>query len=254
MIVGKSFIYVHLQKTGGSFISRELLRAFPESKMIGMKHSTLNSSFRRKLVGNKLIIGSDRDKYGWYRSLWSYGCDGKGGLRGRILSPGNILRTVVKLALGLKFMSIYRTIRFHYKVKDKWSKLLEKDNEQNFLEWFHLINHKHAQYLIGEPIPKYFGKDAHVGLYTRRFFKSYFVSNCSYPRNNPKLEVDFFINQATLKTDLAAAIELIEKQGEIRKPEFVISDIKVNTSKKVVINNEICAQIRKEIELIDSVF
>lgn len=256
MLVGKTFVYVHLQKTGGTFISNELMRAFPDSRFVGNKHDTLNSFFRLKIEGKKLLIGSNRDKYDWYRSLWSYGCDGKGGLRERILNSRNIYRTIVKLILFFKFKSAYNTLRFHNRVKNQWLELLEKDDDRNFLRWFHLINHKDAQYLIGEPIPKYFGKNGHVGLYTRRFFKTYFVSsNIKYSsRIDAILKVDFLINQSTLGEDLTSVINLIEERGERKNHDFVISNVKINTSKKTTISNEVRAQIIQGISILDNVF
>lgn len=94
MIVGNRFVYIHLQKTAGTFISRELLRCLPDSQSIGKKHSGIQDLNKKQ--NQLIIIGSIRHPIDFYVSLWKYGCEGKGGLYHRLVKSKSNISSVFK--------------------------------------------------------------------------------------------------------------------------------------------------------------
>ena len=75
MLLTKNWIYLDLQKTGCTFLRRNLLEIFPENIFVQTaKHSIPEI----KLNIPKIITIRDPKKY--YFSLWSYGIDQKGAL------------------------------------------------------------------------------------------------------------------------------------------------------------------------------
>lgn len=74
MFLTDRFIYIHLQKTGGTRI-REILSQVTDGHSAGRKHGYLNEK-----PADKLVFGSIRNPYEWYVSLWAFGCEGRGGV------------------------------------------------------------------------------------------------------------------------------------------------------------------------------
>ena len=71
-------IFLQLHKTGTTTIVDELQRCTPgrlhKNRQQG-KHMALNVP-----QNGRLVLGSIRNPYDWYLSLWAYGCAGKGEL------------------------------------------------------------------------------------------------------------------------------------------------------------------------------
>lgn len=77
MFVADRFVYVHMQKTGGTRI-REMLTELTEGRGVGRQHGFFDAK------PNKLVFGSIRNPWAWYVSLWAFGCEGRGGLQSRL--------------------------------------------------------------------------------------------------------------------------------------------------------------------------
>ena len=71
MFVSDKLAFVELHKTGGSHIGRWLARTVP-GEQIG-KHNRLPRELQ-----DRFVIGSVRNPWDWYVSLWAYGCSGRG--------------------------------------------------------------------------------------------------------------------------------------------------------------------------------
>ncbi len=72
------FVYLALQKTGSTFIHSTLSDLFG-AQVVFAKHSPLLDEHH-----SKFVFGSIRNPWDMYVSLWSYGCQGEGGLRKRL--------------------------------------------------------------------------------------------------------------------------------------------------------------------------
>jgi hypothetical protein len=75
MFVSDRFVYLELQKTGTTHI-RRLLRENLGGRTVG-KHNQITPDL---LDGSRVILGSIRDPWEWYVSLWAFGCDHRGDL------------------------------------------------------------------------------------------------------------------------------------------------------------------------------
>jgi len=75
MIVTDKLVFLQLQKTASTHIGRLLEQEFAGSERFG-KHRPLPRTFD---PGSRLIVGSVRDPWDWYVSLWTFGCGRRGG-------------------------------------------------------------------------------------------------------------------------------------------------------------------------------
>lgn len=95
MLICDKVIFVELQKTGSTHI-KKLLREILGGKNDG-KH---NVPTEELLHSGRQFLGSIRDPWGWYLSLWSYGCQQQGELFLRMTNPKRWERVSTKLNNG----------------------------------------------------------------------------------------------------------------------------------------------------------
>lgn len=76
MLATDKFVYIQFQKTGCTHIARLLETYFDVRRF--EKHS-----FYNRLKDERLFIGSMRNPWDWYVSLWAFGCAGHGAVRAR---------------------------------------------------------------------------------------------------------------------------------------------------------------------------
>ena len=88
MFISDDLIFLQLQKTAGTHIAA-LLSTHLGGRMKG-KHGPLDFD-----PGDRLVVGSVRNPWDWYVSLWSYGCGARGGVQG--LLKGTRLRTATRI-------------------------------------------------------------------------------------------------------------------------------------------------------------
>jgi hypothetical protein len=79
MLISDKLVFIELQKTGSTHI-KTLLKDLVGGKNDG-KHNTPPEEL---LASGKPFIGSIRDPWAWYLSLWTYGCQQKGELFQRL--------------------------------------------------------------------------------------------------------------------------------------------------------------------------
>jgi hypothetical protein len=89
MFIADRIIYLQMHKTGCSHITKILSRAVPGE--IRESHSKLTFD-----PGNRSIIGSVRNPWDWYVSLWAYGCAGKGALYSALTTPKKSARNLAR--------------------------------------------------------------------------------------------------------------------------------------------------------------
>lgn len=110
MVVSKDFVFLHLQKCGGSFIRDFMLKHVPNSKKIVPQHngfSTITNQHK-----SKPIIGVIRNPWDWYVSLYFYHMsDMKNSFMYDILKKGGDLKGWLKLFLT-KDSGSYHDMKF----------------------------------------------------------------------------------------------------------------------------------------------
>src|SRR5690606_10461451 len=87
MFVSDRIVFLELQKTGCTHI-RNLLQELVGGELVG-KH---NRAGRELCSVDRFFLGSVRDPWEWYISLWAYGCDRKGVVFGTVTKRGRRIR------------------------------------------------------------------------------------------------------------------------------------------------------------------
>jgi hypothetical protein len=84
VLIGDNYVFVELQKTGSTHIKQQL-----QALLGGRSEGKHNKPSEDQLGPDRVIIGSVRDPWSWYLSLWSYGCQRRGSLYTRLVDPHN---------------------------------------------------------------------------------------------------------------------------------------------------------------------
>ena len=240
MYLSNSLAFVHLQKTGGTYISKELskldrnLSKFP-------KHQKANY----KLLGRP-ILGSVRDPWSYYVSLWAYGCLQKGGLHRRLTKKYHLMQKLMlfhtrkynkfNLFLSELYNELNRSASF-------WIELYsDSKNTQNFRKWLKSIHNIKNYKCLGK---NYAASNVSkmVGLYTFRYLYMFCGDRINLNRIDPKdidallqLDhetnyVDYFIKLERLEHDLNHVIKKHVKHQDIKTFDAPLKAEKTNESK-----------------------
>jgi hypothetical protein len=89
MTITDDFIYLELQKTGSTHVTK-LLQQLHKNNFVKIgKHNTIKTMPKHVLVGfeSKIKVGNIRNPWDWYVSLWSFGCQKRGGLHKMLTKP-----------------------------------------------------------------------------------------------------------------------------------------------------------------------
>lgn len=96
MIVTDTFIFLHLQKCGGSFIRDFMLENIPTSVKINPQHDGYNTIKPNDL--DKPVIGIIRNPWDWYVSVYHYHLPSKGSFMSPLIQ-GKTFKEFLKLFL-----------------------------------------------------------------------------------------------------------------------------------------------------------
>lgn len=234
MFVSDQIIYLQLQKTACTHISR-VLGKYVDGKQVG-KHGPLVG-----IKPDKLIIGSIRNPWDWYVSLWAYGCKRQGIIYSELTAPPaaslarHVRETVFhpqrwwELRCRLNSNKPWREFRTYYQ---------SSESPVQFQQWLKAI-------LAGKDAP-YMGNDfpfipisSQIGLLTYRFL-SLFISNDVWQPSHRKLVnseevhamykkhciVDRFIRMESLEHDLFGVLHEIGENVDIE----ILKEDKTNAS------------------------
>ncbi|MGA1868176.1 MAG: hypothetical protein ACMUJM_06470 [bacterium] len=151
MFITDKLIYLELQKTGSTYIA-SLMSKCVEGTRIG-RHNLL-----KDYETNKFIVGSIRNPWDWYVSLWAFGCGKKGELYNRLTNR--------KIISHHPFHELAKPIHL-------WKDAYKDYTSPNcFQSWLRLIHDTRRKMDIGENYYKSsiceFG-----GLMTYRYCKFY---------------------------------------------------------------------------------
>jgi len=243
MYVHKDFIFLELQKTGGSHILR-LLSQLVDGKNHG-KHNRLNFEHN-----DKFVFGSVRNPWDWYISLWAYGVGGKGAIKNRTTNRNNIdyYNNSLPKSMGKNWLTVAELFlaTYHdiFKPQRDWLSCYENTNEPElFKKWLYLMLSKDRRYDIGEgyafaPLSKC------AGLMTYRYLRLFTLGDSIYKRDELSSleEITLFdsknnissgmVRNEALEDDL---IDVLQKAGLTLSDEniaFIKNQTKTNTSKR----------------------
>ena len=184
MLITDRLIYLEMEKTGSTHINHLLSLCFPV-ELIG-KHTSIES-YIDGYKTDKCIIGSVRNPWDWYVSLWAQGCTGSG--RKRL--KGGLYKGLTSRKLISKSFFIDDTGDFSLTLRtfgDMWNEMTKPINVWSetyksyecpklFRKWLKLILEKRQRDLVRVwplyvkmPLPQTFG------LMTYKYC-SYFVKD-----------------------------------------------------------------------------
>ncbi len=227
MFVGKNIVYFDLQKTGSSHILK-LLGEIPNEKGEKLeKHITLKQLPEpyKKDWSKKIKLGSIRNPWAWYVSLWAFGCLGKGSVS-KLLCHFN-WRYFRKQDDKLDYILIPRR---------QWRKTYsDPDSKELFKTWLSMMLSPKRKKDLTE-----YGKSPISdlgGFYTYRYLRLYlkdFELNQSKIRSKLSLIeidekynfIDYMIHQEKLGNDFLDFLN----QYEIRKSDEIQSLLKQRTN------------------------
>jgi hypothetical protein len=175
MIVADKLIFLELQKTGCTHIAELLKKSLP-CEQIG-KHNRLPADFP---VKSRLVVGSVRNPWDWYVSLWTYGCGGQGGLYRNLTQSWSLTGHGLRQNLGL---GLARSLRDLGRPRHHWRMLYADCRDAGrFRDWLRLILDHERRHDLREG----YGESAIsqlAGLMTYRYF--YLFSRDAAPLYSP---------------------------------------------------------------------
>ncbi|HCS64594.1 MAG TPA: hypothetical protein DIW64_11245 [Cellvibrio sp.] len=170
MFVSDSLIFVELHKTAGSHIGR-CLNKILTGEQVG-KHNVVPPELQ-----NRFILGSIRNPWDWYVSLWGYGCDRKGSAFSqttRRYSVDYYWRQLNK-EMGKNWLNPAQYARQMLADTTKpvalWNEVYaDSGNPELFRQWLRLMLDSKRRFDIGEGYG-FSPLSAHSGVLTYRYFK-----------------------------------------------------------------------------------
>jgi len=210
MFVSEKLVYIQLHKTGCSHIGRLLAELLP-GEFVG-QHRPATSQL---LASKRFFLGSIRNPWDWYVSLWAYGCDGKGHVYDRVTKARGPIR-----ALGWRrtpFRAARALLLNLLRPTDDWKRCYSDVNDVTaFQKWLHRMHAPRHWNDFGEgygqsPISRIAGllTYRYLTLFCRHSRELHRLSDLGrlqeYERGN--CYIDYFIRNESLETDLFEALE-----------------------------------------------
>lgn len=162
MFITDKLVYIQLQKTGCSQIANLL-----QQTVGGEQRGRHNAATKDLLNSSRQFVCSIRNPWEWYVSLWSYGCDGKGGFRKSVTerNPRALIHAHNPISLG---RLIHREL---VKKTKRWARCYEHPGDPaSFREWLRMLYNPEFRFDFGEG---YGESTVHglAGLYTYRYLR-----------------------------------------------------------------------------------
>ncbi len=239
MFVSDKVVFIELHKTGCTHI-RDLLGDLVGGEFAG-KHNQVDSDL---FSGNRVFLGSVRDPWEWYISLWAYGCDRKGIVFGNVTKGGVRIRGHGWKADPYQAFRELLATRPNNNSK-KWRRTYQDVKDAGaFREWLCMMHDEQYWSDFGEG----YGRSSLsriAGLFTFRYMKlfsckdgepdgldrvSSFDQLAQHERKN--CFIDHFIRNENLESDLFVALERsgFEIPGEVKAE--ILARSRTNTSSR----------------------
>jgi hypothetical protein len=233
MFISEKLIYLQLPKTGCTHIASILAENI---EGIQIKKHNILTDYQTK----KKIIGSIRNPWSWYVSLWAYGCEGKGDIYKMLIEKNLslIIKKLYKRKIGEAFYQLT-------KPTPTWVEAYRDPNDPLcFQKWLKNVYEPKNRIYFPKKYYEY-NLSKFAGYYTHRYallhLKNYYkkearkqISNYddlfNYYQDNYFL--DYIIRTESLETDLIKILKLCGYESlEIEKRILETQGTKTNPSK-----------------------
>ena len=231
-------VYLQLQKTGCTHVER-MLRELVGGKSVGRKHGRLESTFP---LEGRTIVGSVRNPWSWYVSLWAFACTRTGAIytsttrRSLAHGPDGGPRFSPRWAAQL-----WRSL---LKPTAKWRRLYADSNDPAlFREWLRLVLDPRRAHDLGRDYGRTRLKHF-AGLLTYRYLFLYasdvgrlYASDglrthdalSEFDRTNNM--VNLMIRTESLERDLVAVLKTVGHEVDERAVAALRTTPRTNTSR-----------------------
>lgn len=207
MFVSDRLVFLELQKTGGSHI-RRLLEKYVEGRLVG-KHNRVAKEYT-----DKYVVGSIRNPWDWYVSLWAFGVGGCGAIRARSTRGIDLgyYHRMLPRAMGKNRLTPAEFIVSLYhdanKPVQRWEKTYQDSSEPvQFRAWLKLLMDASRRYDVGEGYG-FSPLSVHAGLFTYRYFRLFTTGKGIYndqrlleQRGMEEFDRDFNILGGVIRTE-----------------------------------------------------
>ncbi len=237
MFISNEIIFVELQKTGCTHIGK-LLSNILDGKLHG-KHNYPSAELFQQ---DHIFVGSIRNPWDWYVSLWAYGCGQKGGFYERVTGDYHIPKHLEKKQ---PWNTLVAYLKKTTKNRELWrSFYADINNVENFRCWLHMLNDAAFRFDFGEE----YGFSSicrFAGLMTYRYLKLFcenrnilysgkeiknFCSLKEYAERN--LYINQFIRNENLEDDLIRILGLCGITLTESQKQYILNAGKTNISSR----------------------
>jgi hypothetical protein len=228
MFISDKLVFIQLHKSGSTHIAKLLSRLVD-----GRRKGKHNPATPALLESGRNFLGSIRNPWDWYVSLWAYGCDRKGAVY--IITRDQGLLRLLGLGWRADFKRALERLRNQKPRNPKaWRRVYADVNDVScFRDWLYMMNDETYWEEFGEgyaysPVNRFAGllTYRYVRLFCRQSDEAHhenlasFEELLSYERQN--CYIDHFIRTENLEDDLLAALGRIgvlipeDRQAEVR--------------------------------------
>jgi hypothetical protein len=235
MIFSDKFVFLELARTGSTY-ARYVLKQIPNSVAVGRKHNIYDdlSSTKKKLFREKNKVGTVRNPFEFYVSLYAFCCEKRGGLYERITYKPDFRSY-------FNFTDLFKILYLHFKYKSEWKKIV---NNKNSVENFKLF----MEMLLNinpEAYGNHYGLSGlnYVGFLSFNYLRLYnydFIHNCRDLGSIKELEkydqqhnfIDLMLINKTINEQLLESYKLLANSKEVVQKAINLRPKRSNTSTK----------------------
>lgn len=166
MFISEKLIFLHLQKAAGSHITH-LLSQVLEGETTKRPHAAAND----ELFGKGLpFIGTIRNPWQWYLSLWTYGCDNRGGFYKKVTNACGYNKIVYNLN---PYFTLLSFVNEYTRKPQLWRRCYTDPDDANaFRDWLRMVCSNRFRFEIDSRYG-YSGVSRIAGLMTYRYLTLY---------------------------------------------------------------------------------
>jgi hypothetical protein len=239
MFISDQIVFVELQKTGCTHI-RNLLCELVGGELRD-KHDQVPASL---FNGQRRFLGSVRDPWEWYISLWAYGCDGRGNLFGRVTRDGYRLRGLGWRRSPLAALASLPRMRPNRHAAQWRRTLRDAQDPGAFREWLHMLHDRSHWHELGEGYAQT-RLCGFAGLFTYRYLTLFACTRgedatlrgIASPAALQQFEreqcfIDHFIRNERLVPDLLAALQASGIDVPAQAHDRIAARPRTNTSSR----------------------